>query len=194
MPMTSRTKRLLRAAAPTLLVLIALNQIYLARTHDLTPWKGGGFGMFSTVDEPNMRWLVCRVTANGREVAVALPDAVRDDERRERAMPSHARLQKIARIVARARWVNRDFDANDENDPCAKKLPQVCSQPIPGCESLQPGVRAWQDDEREPKPSELAPVTAVRVELWRARFDLATRSMRSWRADQITVPVGASRG
>jgi len=35
-------------AAPAVLVAIATYQVYLVRTANLTPWKGGGFGMFST--------------------------------------------------------------------------------------------------------------------------------------------------
>jgi hypothetical protein len=38
---------------PALLCLIAVQQVVLSRTQDLTPWKGGGFGMFSTNDGPS---------------------------------------------------------------------------------------------------------------------------------------------
>ena len=31
-----------------LLLVVACVQVYLVRTQDLSPWKGGGFGMFST--------------------------------------------------------------------------------------------------------------------------------------------------
>ena len=34
-----------------LLLAIASAQMLLARTSDLSPWKGGGFGMFASVDE-----------------------------------------------------------------------------------------------------------------------------------------------
>jgi hypothetical protein len=33
-----------------ILLFIGGIQIYLAKTTNLTPWKGGGFGMFSTTD------------------------------------------------------------------------------------------------------------------------------------------------
>lgn len=52
---------LLPLLPPTLLCLVALGQIYLARTADFTPWKGGGFGMFSTNDDvyrPVEVWVV----------------------------------------------------------------------------------------------------------------------------------------
>jgi hypothetical protein len=44
-------------AAPVLLVLTALVQLVLAKAGPLTPWKGGGFGLFSTVDRLETRTL-----------------------------------------------------------------------------------------------------------------------------------------
>lgn len=38
-----------------LLGLVAGAQFFLAQTRDLVPWKGGGFGMFSTVDTLEQR-------------------------------------------------------------------------------------------------------------------------------------------
>ena len=37
---------------PALLCGIALGQLTVARFSTLTPWKGGGFGMFASVDRP----------------------------------------------------------------------------------------------------------------------------------------------
>lgn len=47
--------RLLVAIAPLLLVVVAVNQHVLAATEKLDPWKGGGFGMFATVDSGTAR-------------------------------------------------------------------------------------------------------------------------------------------
>ena len=43
--------------APLVLILIACLQIYLTQTQELSRWKGGGFGMFSTLDSPSARFL-----------------------------------------------------------------------------------------------------------------------------------------
>jgi hypothetical protein len=43
---------------PVLLLLcVALHQLRLVYTTDLSPWSGGGFGMFSTTDAPSDRHL-----------------------------------------------------------------------------------------------------------------------------------------
>ncbi len=44
-------------AVPALLVLIAVSQLGRAVVQDISPWKGGGFGMFSTLDRPTARSL-----------------------------------------------------------------------------------------------------------------------------------------
>ena len=47
--------RLRATIPPALLALVACVQIGLARFTPLTPWKGGGFGMFATADGASNR-------------------------------------------------------------------------------------------------------------------------------------------
>jgi hypothetical protein len=51
-----RRDRLLSIVAPGLLVTVAVAQLVVAQVSDLTPWRGGGFGMFSTVDGHDARF------------------------------------------------------------------------------------------------------------------------------------------
>ena len=173
-----RTPLLIRYAAPALLVVVALIEITVAHTTELTPWKGGGFGMFSTVDDPDARWVRCFVVANGHAVPVSIPSDVERDVQVLQAMPSHPRLMRLAFHIARARWVTEAFD----RDP--KEPPNPCA-----AAKLPPSIRAWEPDERAPKANELAPVRAVRLEVWRLRFDLPTRRLVAWRADTVLQEV-----
>lgn len=50
-----RRSRVLPFLPPLLLVAVALVQLGLAHTTSLSPWKMGGFGMFSTSDSPGFR-------------------------------------------------------------------------------------------------------------------------------------------
>ncbi len=47
--------QVLSFTTPALLVLIACLQLIISHQYNLSQWKGGGFGMFSTVDRPNAR-------------------------------------------------------------------------------------------------------------------------------------------
>ena len=56
---------------PILLMVVALRQITLVFTIDLTPWKGGGFGMFSSIDRPSNRVIEVRgLTATGESIEI----------------------------------------------------------------------------------------------------------------------------
>jgi hypothetical protein len=64
---------------------------------DLHPWLGGGFGMFSTVDE--RRLVAVSVGAQGEE-RIELPRALEDAAERAEALPTDARLRAIAEALA----------------------------------------------------------------------------------------------
>jgi hypothetical protein len=188
-----------RLAVPALLIVVACAQIYFAKTHDLTPWKGGGFGMFSTVDDPKARWVRFYAITNGREIPTGAPDQFDRPIARLRAMPSQQALQQLADDYARMRFVDDSFDENikaerrQNADPIAAahgQPPVASSAPVAGA---GPSLRVWEPDEREPKPSELAAIQSVRLELWRWRFDLHSREMLAWKAAEAYAPVGEGR-
>jgi hypothetical protein len=53
---------------------MALVQLSLAMAGTLTPWKGGGFGMFASLDSPQNRFVVVQVTdAAGDSRVVRIP-------------------------------------------------------------------------------------------------------------------------
>jgi hypothetical protein len=53
--------------------LVATSQIYLAEFRDLTPAKGGGFGLFSTVDKLVNRNLRAYLITDEQEIPFAIP-------------------------------------------------------------------------------------------------------------------------
>jgi hypothetical protein len=187
--------RLRQFAVPAVLIVVACIQIYLAKTHDLTPWKGGGFGMFSTVDDAQARWIRCYAITNGRETPAGAPDQFGRAIARLRAMPSQDKLQQLADDYGRMRFVNDSFDQNikaerkQNADPIAAGDGQAAAAPPATGARAAPFLRVWEPDEREPKPSELVAVESVRVEFWRWRFDLPSRKMLAWKAAEASAPA-----
>jgi len=92
---------LLRAFPITLLIAVALHQIFLARSAALSPWSGGGFGMFSTLDHGSRRHLHTFVLRPGLRREVLLPDVHADEIKRALTLPNDARLRRLARTVSR---------------------------------------------------------------------------------------------
>lgn len=83
-----------------LLVVVALHQIWLVSSAALTPWCGGGFGMFSTLDSRGARVLRAVALGDGWQEPLEIPAALEDAARRAAVLPSDARLEELARALA----------------------------------------------------------------------------------------------
>lgn len=83
-----------------LLAALALSQIYLVRTVSLSPWAGGGFGMFSTPDAPRSRTVRAYVLTPGVRREVEIPGSLRDAALRAAALPTDSRLVALALEIA----------------------------------------------------------------------------------------------
>jgi len=94
------------------LLVVAARQVVLTHTAGLSPWKGGGFGMFSTSDDAGHRQLRIFVSAPGRSEELAIPPSLEDDAGRAAVLPSDARLSRLAQqVVDRERRHQRPVDA-----------------------------------------------------------------------------------
>ena len=83
----------------TLLVLVALNQIYLAHTVHLSAWKGGGFGMFSTTDGGPVRHLRIFLMGLPSRQEVQPPRSLEDLADRAKELPTDTYLSNLSRGI-----------------------------------------------------------------------------------------------
>ena len=90
-----------RLVPALLLVVVATHQLYLSASVGLSPWSGGGFGMFSTTDAGATRHLHAFVIRPGIEREIRVPEALRDRERRALTLPSDANLRALALELAK---------------------------------------------------------------------------------------------
>jgi hypothetical protein len=106
--MSSTTRQSVRVAgfiAPALLCAVALIQIVAARTTRLTAWKGGGFGMFSTIDSPSARFIRIQLETDRGVLRVGVPSSLQRDAARLREAPDEAGLHAFAARMASGTWV-----------------------------------------------------------------------------------------
>ena len=85
----------------TVLMAVAAVQIVLVRTAHLTPWKGGGFGMFAAVDGGAVRSLRVLVEAPDRSEALVVPPSLEIDAERAMALPIRLFLARLAEGIVR---------------------------------------------------------------------------------------------
>ena len=159
----SQRDRVLLWVAPLILTMVAVTQVLVATISDLTPWRGGGFGMFSTLDSPNQRFLrVAATTSTEGEVLVDLRELFPDDSRgrtevlKALAQPSRSNLDRLGSTLGSADLVSVD------------------------------GVAVARDQVSGPY-REVGEIQSLRLSVWRPWLDLTTSEMRSELIIQRTV-------
>jgi hypothetical protein len=88
--------------APALLVALALAQITGWLAFSLSPWKGGGFGMFATNDHGSFRSV--RVVERGAtgERPVSVPESLERLLRHVREVPRESDLRRFGQALREA--------------------------------------------------------------------------------------------
>jgi hypothetical protein len=190
--------------APALLCVIAGLQIYFAHTASLSPWKGGGFGMFSTVDSPAARFLRVYLVTDDEEVPVLLPSGLSASAQEARTIPTRGRLRSIAEGVARGEWVPyrldsaaeryRDLISRYEGVPDSPRQdahsPADADRARPA-EPIEFGnakiLRMLERGERASPVNPPVEFRSVRAEVWMIKFDAQTSQMRATKFLEVTV-------
>ena len=169
------------AIAPLCLCLVAALHLTRVVWSNQTPWKGGGFGMFSTVDSESARFLRAYLVTPDGDLPLPIPEALAKREAEIRAAPHQAGLNEMARRLADQRWRWRDSRQARQAaniaaargrgitaamlDRSTAQTAEANSRTTIGSEHvLEPVGR----DDFEPN---VIAFTAVRVECWRYRFD-----------------------
>jgi len=109
-PMMSKLKMVI---APIVLVLVAVNQLYLSTAKDISPWKGGGFGMFAQI---NNRFPVIFLTVNDQDVRLLhtryfsrMPQRKQSglwtDSAKISFYPSERILKKTSKKMFKDKWI-----------------------------------------------------------------------------------------
>ena len=187
------------AIAPICLCLVASLHVYRVRCCEQTPWKGGGFGMFSTVDQVGARYLRVYLLTDHGELPVAVPRRWQKQATELCAAPHASGLERLAAELADVRW----HDASQRWESIALGAATAGGESLRG-ESLHSRIKspAQPSDpfgmpldvvtvSASDQPSRnlaLVPVRDVRVELWRYEFDADTRQLRGHKFLESTTP------
>lgn len=94
--------------APIILCIVVGFQMYLSIFDNLTPWKGGGFGMFSTIDTPGTRNLRAFVFINNKEYPVMFPRSFRGEVDKIRAFPKKENILDFSKKLFNKKWTPID--------------------------------------------------------------------------------------
>jgi hypothetical protein len=106
-PSRSNLRRALIYLPPIVLTIIATTQLFLSKQSTLVPWKGGGFGMFSSIDIEGYRIARAYLTLENRQeypVQLASSDEFELSVPRATAFPTEPRLNALADQILRMNW------------------------------------------------------------------------------------------
>jgi hypothetical protein len=94
-----------------MLVIVAVSQMILAKTTSLSPWKGGGFGMFATTDGMAFRNVRVFVDRPDASEELAITPSLEDAASRARLFPSDRLLARLGQaVIARERRHGRELN------------------------------------------------------------------------------------
>ena len=96
---TGKRERLWAALPAVLLTVVATVQIVLTQVVMLSPWKGGGFGMFATLDGRPFRYVRMFVRARERSEELAVPPSLEELAASAEILPGDPQLERLARAV-----------------------------------------------------------------------------------------------
>jgi hypothetical protein len=142
---------------PIILTAVAGYQVYRTRTYATTPWKGGGFGMFSTIDFPPARVHRVYLVLGELSIPVALDGRFDESMRLLRNIPQPEVLANVARVLTEFRWV---YPADRYTTPA----PELTAQSGTDLQVLGHG-------EDVPFGFRMLPYEAIRLEVWRYTFE-----------------------
>jgi hypothetical protein len=189
-----RGGRLRAAVGPALLLAVLASHVSLRTSANLTPWKGGGFGMFSTIDSPATRQVRVDLQGDDGETPVAVPAGFTALANEVRAAPSTERLADLARSLAGQAWVvprisRPDAPPSPERDLIDGMALQAMAQvaPLDTVRAIDPGAF-------DPARQQKVAVRAVQVTVWRLQpgvveHDGTTETLRPARLGRVSVPV-----
>ncbi|GAB4376405.1 MAG: hypothetical protein Kow00121_23450 [Elainellaceae cyanobacterium] len=199
-----------RGLPATILVLVALLQLYLTHTANLSPWKGGGFGMFGAIDAPTMRIIQAKVLdQDGKPIQLDVYSGLDDRTiRRIRTLPRQSDLEQIApQLVAQAvvpttverQAVYEKLLANSDPlldqdlplDRVTNPLPDLPTHPLSQPFFSQPLYRLKTIYDPD-VPAAVKTVKAIRLQWWRLRFDPTQHRLWAEPLSQV-VEAGAWR-
>jgi hypothetical protein len=175
--------------APVLLSAVALFQIYAARTAWLTPWKGGGFGMFSTVDSPGVRFLRIVLQTDRGVVRVAVPARFQREAAQLREAPNEKSLSVLVKQLGAGTWVPNEAISPEAS--YAAMMASVSSRSghvAPHSAETRSGYRMLGPGESPREPH--LDVQVVCAEVWRYRVERGTTRVV---ADRLMQECSAAR-
>jgi hypothetical protein len=154
---TMKRQNLLLWVVPLTALTVFGNQLYRVAVFNLSPWKGGGMGMFSSIASPRNRFIKAYFLVGGVRYPVTLPDSKEGFS--FQTEPTERNSEKLKATLSRSPWT---FSATGESTQ--RPILQSISSA-----ALERSGRAVVHPE------------GIYLELWQFSYEPNTRTVRTFK-------------
>jgi len=105
----SKKHLLIRYTTVSVMFLVLVIQLILIRTVHISPWKGGGFGMFSTINTPVSHIIkVYDYSPAGEKREIIIPDKLKPQEAKIRYIAIGYYINHFKQAIQKEKWILKD--------------------------------------------------------------------------------------
>lgn len=169
-----------------ILCVVVVIQSFLVRFESLSPWKGGGFGMFSTIDSPSARFIRAYLITDGTGViSVTIPPHLQELEREVRSLPTEARAHALGNELLSGTWIPLQFS------PSVDQYRELVSGSSDTHEAVNfehiQLYRMLAPHEVDYSPIGSLNVQSIRIEILKYSFEVSSKELTSFQVLDITI-------
>lgn len=92
------------------LVIIACNQMLIQKLNQMDAWKGGGFGMFSTISD---RFIHIHLIHNNSFECADFPASITHTLRKLTKHPTEEKMMQLAKQLSQRTWVYKNIKPHE---------------------------------------------------------------------------------
>jgi hypothetical protein len=147
-------QNILLCVVPVIALTVFIHQLYHVAEFNLSPWKGGGMGMFSSIAQSKNRVTKAYVLVHAVRLPIAIPDS--KEARAFRTEPTERNSEKLKARVSGMHWTINTGDVSTQ----------------------RPIVQSISPDAREIRGHADIHPERIDLELWQFSYERATRTVR----------------
>ena len=163
---------------------VAIHQFVATETTALSPWKGGGFGMFASTDSPGTRFVRAEgITTDGQRIRIDAFDGLeRNIKRRWRSRPLEAQLESLADDLMQREFVRTNLRSVAAISKLQREVPllgETLKLTADDKRNMIRFHRPKREDDPELEEGKVRRLQAIQLQWWHLEFDAKSRQIRS---------------
>lgn len=125
--MQGKNKNFIKYTVAAVMLMMMCLQYVLIQTVHISPWKGGGFGMFSTINTPISHIVRVYNNSNGKKTPVLIPESLKPFEKNIRHIAAGYNIDALKKALQKEKWILKDSTLILANEKDSLPLTQLNS-------------------------------------------------------------------